>query len=114
MVLTADCVIERSADVLTEVVAVAELLLDDESTVLVLTAAVFDTVPVADGDTVVTIVIVAVPPLATKPNAHVTVVVPEQLPCDGVAETRLTEAGSASLTLTLAAIDGPALPTVSV
>src|SRR5437899_569709 len=58
---------------------------------------------------------VALWPLATVPNAQLTVPVPrEQLPCDGVAESNDTPAGRVSSTCTEAALDGPALSAISV
>src|SRR5262245_54254050 len=42
-------------------------------------------------------------PAASVPRLQVTVVVPEQVPCDGVADTSVTPAGSGSLTVTLVA-----------
>ena len=50
-----------------------------------------------------TIVTVAVAPFASDPSVQVTVVVPVQLPKDGVAETKVTVPGSVSVTVTLAA-----------
>src|SRR5688500_151535 len=60
---------------------------------------------------VTTSVIVALVPLAIAPSVQVTVVVPEQLPCDGVAETKVVPAGSTSVTTTFDAVSGPALLT---
>src|SRR5687768_9763081 len=76
------------------------------------TVAVLANVPKAGG--VMTSVIVAVPPLAIAPRVQVTVVVPEQLPCDGVAETNVVPAGRMSVTTTFDAVSGPALLTVMV
>lgn len=61
-----------------------------------------------------TIVIVADAPSASVPSAQVTVAVPEQFPCAGVADTNEVLGGSTSETDTFAASDGPALVTVSV
>ena len=58
-------------------------------------------------------VIDAVAPLRTEPRLQVMVVVPLQLPCDGTAETAVSPAGSASVTTTLVAAEGPALPAVN-
>ena len=86
------------------------------STADVVTDAVFEiTVPCARPLAVWTVsVTVAVPLLATVPRAQVMVVVPLQLPCEGVAETNVTPEGRTSVTETFAALLGPALLTVSV
>ena len=58
---------------------------------------------------------VAFAPLAIVPSAHVTVLPTRtQLPCVAVADTKVSPAGSASLSDTLGALAGPALCTVSV
>jgi hypothetical protein len=108
-------VIDRSADVtagFTVVVAVALLFAVLGSEVVELTVAVFESGAAAVG--VTTIVTVAEAPEASVPRLHVTVAVPEQEPTDGVADTKVTPAGSVSLTLTAAAALGPALAAVSV
>src|SRR5262245_2066795 len=51
--------------------------------------------------TIVTVAELA--PAASVPRLQVTVVVPVQLPCDGVAETSVTPAGSGSVTVTFVA-----------
>ncbi len=56
----------------------------------------------------------AVPPIASVPRLHVTVVVPEQVPWLGVADTNLSPAGSTSVTRTPVEPDGPLLVTVRV
>src|SRR5687767_645009 len=64
--------------------------------------------------TFATRVTVALAPTASEPIEHVTVVVPEQVPCDGVALTKLRPAGSTSVITTVVATDGPALVAVIV
>jgi hypothetical protein len=54
---------------------------------------------------------VAERPAATVPREQLTVLVPEQDPCDGVAETNVVPAGRTSATVTLAAGLGPAFAT---
>jgi len=76
------------------------------------TMAVFVKLPARVGRT--TTDTVALAPEASVPIAHVTVVVPLQLPSEGVAETKIIEVGSVSATLTVVAADGPALLTVNV
>ena len=69
--------------------------------------------PPEDGTTLM--VTLAVPPVATVPSAHVTVPeASEQLPWDGVAEVNVTPPGNVSVTVTPAALEGPALPMLSV
>src|SRR5689334_9371142 len=50
---------------------------------------------------------------ASDPRLHVTVVVPLQEPCVGVADTKLTPAGKLSVATTLVAGDGPLLVTIN-
>ena len=76
------------------------------------TDAVFVIVPAAVGR--MTIVTVAEAPLARSPSAHVTVVVPEQLPWLAVDDLALSPEGSVSVTVTPVAGFGPLLVTVSV
>src|SRR5207237_4371697 len=59
-------------------------------------------------------VVVAFAPLRSLPSVHVTVVVPLHEPCDGVALTNCSPAGSGSITTTFVAVDGPAFATVIV
>src|SRR5690349_15649709 len=73
--------------------------------------AVFVIVAPGLGATVVTIVMVTSPtaPASTAPRSQVTVVVPEQLPFVGEAETSVTLSGSGSVTVTASAGSGPEL-----
>jgi hypothetical protein len=59
-------------------------------------------------------VTVAVSPGAMLPSAHVTVVVPEHVPWDGVAETKLVPAGRTSVTVAPVAVPGPLFVTTIV
>src|SRR5262245_57362396 len=68
----------------TVVVLVAALLPGTSSTLLVVTLAAFDSVPGAVGVTM--IVTVALAPLASAPMLQVTVLVPEQVPIEAVAD----------------------------
>ena len=97
----------------TVVVEVAELLPAAGSGVDVVADAVLEiTLPLAtDGPTCTTRVIVADAPAAMDPNEHVTDVVPAHEPSDGMAETYVVPAGSASLTVASRAFDGPLLVT---
>jgi hypothetical protein len=88
--------------------AVDALLAGFGSTSADATLAVFDTGP-AVLDVLTTKVTVALAPLAREPMAQVTVVVPLQLPWDGVAETKVVPAGITSVTTTAVAAPGPAL-----
>jgi hypothetical protein len=94
------------------IVEVEELLAGFGSICVAVTVAVLDTVPGVDG-VVSTRLIVALPPLANAPAAHVTVVATLQDPCDGVAETSVVPAGRTSDTTTLLAAPGPLLTTLS-
>ena len=82
------------------------------SAVEVETVAVFEIDPVAVAWMLS--VIEAVPELAIVPSEQETVVVPLQLPCDGIAETNDVPAGRTSVTDTPLAALGPALLTVMV
>src|SRR5262245_2096543 len=93
----------------TVVVAEAELLPATGSTdvptgltvaVLVIDAGVLAVVATMTGT-------VAGAALARLPRLHVTVLVPEHVPCDAVAETNVTPEGSVSLTRTAADVLGP-------
>src|SRR5580765_8025925 len=80
---------------------VTELSLPSESLSAAFTDALLVSIPAACGTT--TRLTIANASLAIEPNVHVTVVVPEQLPCVGVAETKLIPAGRLSVTTTLVA-----------
>ena len=57
-----------------------------------------------------TISIVTVWPLVSVPSGQVTVPLDsEQLPCEGVAESKVTLPGRVSVTWTFVAVEGPAL-----
>jgi hypothetical protein len=92
--------------------AVAELLVGLGSGTVEVTLTVFDNEPVWDG--VTTIVIVALAAFDIVPKLHVTVVVPEQLPCDAIADTNVTPAGNTSVAVTFVALSGPLFVTVIV
>ena len=101
----------RSAAGLTVVDALAVLLPEVGSLTLDATVAVLVIVPVDCGRPLIWIVALA--PLPTVPSWHVTVpLVCEQVPCDGVAESKIIPAGSVSVTTVPVAARGPALPTV--
>src|SRR5258708_23279264 len=84
----------------TVIVDVLELLPAFGSGLVVITLAVFVTGPGVDGSVTVS-AIDAEPALAIVPSEQVTVVVPLQLPCVGVAETKGVPAGSAVVTPTV-------------
>ena len=89
---------------LTLVATVAVLFAVVGSLVAAATVAVF--VMLRHVLSVTTISIVAVAPLGKIPRLHVTVLVPEQLPVLGVAETSVTPAGKASVTVTPLVVAG--------
>jgi hypothetical protein len=74
------------------------------------TVAVLETVP-GVLELLTTSTTVATPLANTVPREQLTVLVPEQDPTDGVAETSVVPAGSVSLTVTPAAKLGPAFAT---
>jgi hypothetical protein len=92
------------------IVDVEELFAGFGSVSVAVTVAVLDTEP-GVGEVVSTRLIVALPPFASEPREHVTVVVLLHDPCDGVAETNVVPAGSTSVTVTLLAAPGPPLAT---
>src|SRR3954447_6114207 len=104
---------EMFAAGITVIVDVLELFAAFASGLVVDTVAVFTTVPGADGSVIVR-AIDAEPRFAIEPSEQVTVVVPLQLPCVGIAETKVAPAGIVSVTVTLAAAVGPALFTAIV
>src|SRR5215212_5518847 len=77
------------------------------------TVAVFVNVPCVLGS-FTTSVIVACAAIFIAPRVQMTVDVPAQLPCVGVAETKLVPAGIVSVTTTFAAIVGPLFVTAIV
>src|SRR5262249_33847345 len=106
-------VIERSAEGVTVVPSVAELLVPSGSVTPEVTDAVFEIEPDEPGVTL--IVIVAEPPAVIVSRLQVTTPAAcEQEPCDGVAEPYETDPGSVSVATTDVASEGPAFETVSV
>jgi hypothetical protein len=106
-------VIETSASALTVVPCVALLFPAKGSDVVDVTVAVFDRAPELVG--VTTTETVAFAPLAIVPSEHVSVLAATaHEPCDGVAETNVTPAGSGSEIETFWASDGPPFVAVSV
>jgi hypothetical protein len=91
-------------------VVVERLLAVFGSGVVETTVAVFATGTDMRGLTT-TSTTVAERPAATVPREQLTVLVPEQNPCDGVAETNVVPAGRMSATVTPAAGLGPAFAT---
>jgi hypothetical protein len=91
-------------------VAVEELFPVTGSGVVETTVAMLESGPDEIG-LVTTITTAAEPPLAMEPREQLTVLVPEQDPCEGVAETNVVPAGKTSLTVTPAAELGPAFAT---
>ena len=75
------------------------------SVVAAATLAVLVSVPEALG-AVTTISTVAVTPLGKMPSLHTTVLVPEQVPELGVAETNVTPAGRTSVSVTPLVVAG--------
>jgi hypothetical protein len=91
-------------------VVVEVLLARFGSGVVEATVAVLTTVPDALGLLTMSWT-VATPSAGIVPREQLTVLVPEQDPCDGAAETNVAPDGRASLTVTLAARLGPAFAT---
>ena len=103
--------IDRSAAGFTVVEALAELLAGTRSTVSAETLAWLVIEPSDCGVTLIETL--ALPAFAIVPSAQVTVPLAcEQVPWEGVAELKVTPAGSVSVTLTPLALDGPALATL--
>jgi hypothetical protein len=103
----------RSATGSTVVVALAELFAEFGSPTPEVTLASFVMEPVDGGVTL--IVALAFAPFATVPSAQVTTPPDcEQVPCEAVAELNATPDGSVSERLTLVALEGPLLCTLSV
>ena len=109
-----DFVMERTAAAppLTVVEVVKELFSAFGSGVVEVTLAVFVSVP--DVVAVTTRVIVAVAALFIVPSVQVTVVVPVQVPTEGVADTNVAPVGNTSVIVTAVAARGPLLVTVIV
>ena len=85
------------------------------SSVVVVAVAVFTIVcPERSAPTRAVTTTSALDPAPRDPSEQVTVEVPVQLPRVGAADTRVSPAGRASLTVTSAAADGPALETRTV
>jgi hypothetical protein len=87
------------------VISVAVLFVKSGSSVNAVTVAVFVSVVDTFG-AVTTISTVAVAPLGKIPRLHTTVLVPEQLPVLGVAETNVTSAGRTSVRVTPLVVAG--------
>jgi drug/metabolite transporter superfamily protein YnfA len=109
-----DFVMESTAAAppLTVVVVVKELFSAFGSGVVEVTLAVFVSVP--DVVAVTTRVIAAVAALFIVPSVQVTVVVPVQVPTEGVADTSVAPVGNTSVIVTAVAARGPLLVTVIV
>lgn len=91
----------------TFVTSVALLLLEFGSVVNAAIVAVFVSVFGASFSTVTTISTVAVAPLGRIPRSHLTVLVPEQLPMLGVAETNVTPDDNILFSVTPLVVAGP-------
>ena len=100
----------RGGVVVTVAVAVEVLFAEFGSGVSVATVAVLATVPDVLG-LLTTSWTVATPLAGTVPREQLTVLVPVQDHCDGVADTNVVPAGRVSLTVTPAARLGPAFAT---
>ena len=98
-------------DEITPVVSSITLLVESESTVSLVTDAVFVKIPVVVESTSTVNVTVAELPLAIIPRLHGRVVHP---PCDELTLDNVTPAGRVSETITFVASLGPALFTVTV
>ena len=94
-----------------KVVMEAELLLESKSVSVAVTLALFTSEPGADGITLM--VTTAVAPAEMLPSPQVMVVVPLQLPWLGMIAPNAMPDGKVSVRLTLVAVAGPLLVTVS-
>ena len=94
-------------------VAVALLFAGTGSVSVAVTLAVFAIVPPTTGAVTTSATVIELPE-ASAPAEHVTVAVPVQVPCDGVADTNVVPAGSTSATVTPVAPLGPLFVTVIV
>src|ERR1700722_4940211 len=90
----------------TTVMAVAELFVATGSVVVDVSLTTFVSVEAVAGE-VTLIVTVAVVPFVIVPSAQVTVTVPLQVPCEGVAEINVVPAGRGSVSTTAAASTSP-------
>ena len=90
----------------TTVMLVAELFDETGSVLVVETVAVFVSAAPFDG-VVTAIAIVAVPLGASTPRLQLRFKPPEQLPCEGVAETKVSAVGNVSVNVTPLAADKP-------
>jgi hypothetical protein len=95
-------------------VTVTEPVLSAELGSVEVVVAVAELVKVPSAVAVTTMVIVAVVPAFMVPSEQVTVLVPEQLPCDDVSDWNVCPAGRGSVTVTFDANEGPLLATVMV
>jgi hypothetical protein len=109
-----DLLIARSAEAVTVVVAVAVLFAGFGSAVVDATLAVLLRLPAWFGAVTVIVITGAVTPVARAALVQVTETLPvfEQAQPVPVALTKVTPAGSVSVTVRLAASDGPAFDTV--
>ena len=109
-------VIARSALAVTVVTSEAVLFAAFGSAVVAATDAVFDSDPAWFGAVTVTVIAGAVAPVASAARVQVADTLPtfEQAQPGPAALTKVTPAGSVSVTVRLAASDGPLLVTVSV
>ncbi len=108
---------DKSAEAMTLVVADAALFAEFGSAVVVAIVTVFEIV-VACAGAVTTMVMVVLAPVAQVARVHDTETLPVLLqvqpPLLGLTETNVTPAGNVSVTVTLAASEGPLLATTSV
>jgi hypothetical protein len=80
----------------------------------VVSVAFTDALIVPAAFVVTTTVIFGVAPAFTVPRVHITVVVPEHVPCDAVADTNVTDAGSVTVATAPAPASGPRFDTLTV
>src|SRR3954466_2699875 len=105
--------IDRSAEAVTDVLAVEALLPGFGSLVAELTLAELVSDAVCAGAVTTTVIVGAVVPAASAGRVQVTVTLPALVQTQPVpvADTKVTPAGSVSVTESVAASDGPALAT---
>jgi hypothetical protein len=108
-----DLLIDRSAEAVTVVDAVDVLLPGTGSVVVEETLAEFDNDPAWAGAVTTTLMVGAVAPVARPARVQDTDTLPELVQVQPVpaADTKVTPAGSVSVTVRLAASEGPALAT---